>query len=298
MWLLFALLTGLLFGIQSVLIKRLSSRFTQNALLQYLFLIAALILLPFVFTSPFPNRFAAFLTAFSVSLLINGIAYSLLLYAIRLSPVSLIMPYVGFTPLFITLSAYFILGETVTLLQAAGICGILLGGFILQLPEAAQKGKGIRRYFNLKEKGIGLTILVAFLWSISASVAKIAVQSSSVFFYGFTIHLALGIIFFLINFRWKKRNPPLKTVKLNRADGAAKKARSALIGLGIVSGLLAFTQLSAILLTNVSVVIAFKRAGIIVSSLVGIFYLKEPGSTRVLYGTILILLGATLISLG
>jgi drug/metabolite transporter (DMT)-like permease len=293
MWLFLAILTGLLFGIQSVLIKRLSSWFPQNFVLQYLFLIAAFILLPFVFAVPFPAQPGRFVSAFSISLLINIVAYSLLFYAIRITPVSLVMPFVGFTPLFSTVSAYFILRETVSLWQLAGIGAILLGGFILQIPDKRKTGKGIQRFLNLEEKGIGLVLLVALLWSISASVEKIAVQSSSVFFYGFTIHLALGIIFGLSNhLRNRRRNPEIKPSRMADREKAAF-----LLGLGLVSGFMAYTQLSAILLTNVSVVIAFKRAGILVSSLAGIFYLKEPGTSRVLLGTLTILTGTALISL-
>ena len=80
-------------------------------------------------------------------------------------------------------------------MQLMGILLIILGAFILQLPSVSNNRKyknWISLLLNTKEKGIGPAIAVAFLWSISASVEKLAVQASSPEFYGAAIHLSLG----------------------------------------------------------------------------------------------------------
>ncbi len=194
---------------QTVLIKILSTNFHHYTILKILFLFTGFFLLFFVITSHTIIDWFRFIPSFSVSLIINILAYSLLVKAILFSPISKVMPYIGFTPLFLIFSGWIILGEKIGSIQIMGIFLIVLGGFIIQLPEISfRKAKDRKQkhlsvylkesmgnFLNTKEKGILLAILVAFLWSITASVEKIAVLSSSPKFYGGIIHLSLGLSF-------------------------------------------------------------------------------------------------------
>ena len=51
--------------------------------------------------------------SFLISIPINIIAYVLYLYAIKMSPISLSVPFLAFTPVFMILTGFFILAETV-----------------------------------------------------------------------------------------------------------------------------------------------------------------------------------------
>ncbi|EHO43073.1 DMT family transporter [Caldithrix abyssi] len=291
LWFILSVLTGTFFGVQSVLLKILSKYFEQTFVLKYLFLIAGILLLPAIFLSPTRVELRLFLMAFSISLVLNTVAYHLLLKAIAHYPVSIVMPYVGLTPLFLTMTSYLILGEALTKGKIVGIIFIVLGGFILQLPENL-KEKGWRHLINWREKGIWMMVLVAFIWSITASVEKIAVNASSPEFYGAFIHLALGGVFVFWG-KWQNRNSIKKPEALKITSGGKKY----ILLIGIVSAALAWCQLVAIKLTFVSYVIAFKRAGVLVSTLLAFFILKERHYLKALSGTILILTGAAFITL-
>ncbi len=293
-WLTLSILTGTFFGIQSILLKILSAHFEQTTILKYLFFIAGFVLLPLALGQHLSLRFAPFLGAFLISLILNIFAYSLLLSALAKYPVSVIMPFVGLTPLFLTLSSYFILGETITRLKFAGILLIVLGAFVLQLPDQDRSSKGWTRLINLKEKGIWFMVLVAFLWSITASVEKIAVQSSSPEFYGAAIHLSLGIAFLVLEFM-RRRRPK---AGLKPQVGVPWKLKRLLVLLGIVSALLALCQLTAIKMAFVTYVIAFKRAGVLISTLYAFLFLKEKNYIRTIGGTVLILLGSGILTIG
>ncbi len=290
LWLLLAILTGVFFGIQSILLKILSKTFDQSFILKYLFLIAGMLLLPAIFFSQTKLELRPFVFAFSISLILNTIAYSLLLKAIRQYPVSIVMPFVGLTPLFLTITSYFILGETITRVKILGIAFIVVGGFILQLPQN-WKQQAWHRLINIQEKGIGLMILVAFIWSITASIEKIAVTASSPEFYGAFIHLGLGGVF-VVWHKLKEKNKKIPEVPF-RTSGK----RRMLVFLGFISALLAWCQLFAIKITLVSYVIAFKRAGVLVSTILAFVYLNERNYLKALSGTLLILTGAALITL-
>jgi len=293
LWLILAILTGIFFGVQSILLKVLTKSFDQTIILKNLFLIAGILLFPAIFFSQPQLEWRPFLGTFFVSLVLNTIAYHFLLQAITNYPVSIVMPYVGLTPLFLTLTSYLILGETLTRVQILGIGLIVFGAFILQLPPNWQF-KDWRRWINWREKGIWLMVLVAFIWSITASVEKIAVKASSPEFYGAAIHLALGGIFVIIE-RW-----PLKQASKSLAvknHNSKPKHKQFIILLGLISAALAWCQLFAIKITYVSYVIAFKRAGVLVSVLLAFLILKERNYIKALTGTILIIIGAALITL-
>ncbi len=284
-----SVLTGILFGFQSVLVKFALLKRNQVQILKFLFCTAGLLLLPFALYKIPSIQMVPFSISTSISLLINIAAYLLLFTAIKISPISIVMPYIGFTPLFLTLNVFFILDEKTGSVQFLGIFLILIGGFVLQLPSTfSQKNKfNLKHLFNREERGIYLALAAAFLWSISASVEKIAVLSSSPEFYGASIHLALGLVFVIIarNKRYKTEIKDSGTVFL------------LLLFIGVVSAGLAWSQLTAIRLTQVSTVIAFKRSGILVSGLFGLFYFKEGYYLKTISATLIILCGAILISL-
>ncbi len=290
MALLFSVLTGILFGLQSILVKFALLKQSQVQVLKYLFSIAGIVLLPLALIEVPTVHLVSFSTAFSISLFINIAAYLLLFTAIKISPISIVMPYIGFTPLFLTLSGYLILDEQTGILSFWGILLILVGGFILQLPVRLVKEKKftVLRFFNREEKGIYFALAAAFLWSISASVEKIAVFSSSPEFYGAAIHLALGLVFLLFA---QRNTEKAETNKTNSGKNIAL-----LLVIGIVSAILALTQLTAIQLTQVSTVIAFKRTGVLISGLAGLFYFKEGHYLKTITGTIVLVCGAVLVS--
>src|SRR5210317_1351841 len=64
---------------------------------------------------------------FILSIPINVVAYILYLYAIKISPISLSVPFLSFTPVFMILTSFFILAETITIGGGIGIGFIVLG---------------------------------------------------------------------------------------------------------------------------------------------------------------------------
>ncbi len=294
-WLILSLLTGTFFGIQSILLKYLSKEIEHPTILKYLFLTAGIFLLPFALHSPSSLQLPNFLGAFSVSLILNTVAYFLLLKAITSYPISIVMPFVGLTPLFLTLTSYLILGETIGKIQLIGILLIVVGGFILQIPPSEKRKKQdsfLRRYLNSGEKGIAYMILVAFIWSITASVEKIAVQSSSPSFYGASIHLALGFSFLGMDLWKRKKRPAIEDCRAIRS-----RTKILLISLGVISAALAIFQLTAIKLAFVTYVITFKRAGVLVSTLYAFLFFHERNYLKAIVGTLFILGGSAIITL-
>jgi uncharacterized membrane protein len=124
--------------------------------------------------------------------------------------------------------------------------------------------------------------LVALIWSVSATAEKVAVLSSSQFFYGSVILFLLSLAYFPLILKESKKV-------------ALGKNLPNLFLLGLISGLLMVFQFTALKYLYASYVIAFKRSGIIVSVFLGVILFKEKNALKNIISTILMIVGVFLI---
>ena len=265
--LVFSLLTGLFFGLQGVYGKILAPKLS-TPLITWAFVTFTLpILLVFLMLSGFPPiSYPDFLLATAVSFLINFICWYLFFRALRESPLSHTMPFTAFTQVFLIPVAFFWLNEQPGIKAIVGIFLIFAGGYGIHL-SSKNILTPIKSLF--KTKGTRLMLLVAFLWSISATAEKVALISSSQAFYGTIISLLLSASYLPIIFHIEDQ--PFRKVK---------QFLPQLFLLGLINGCTLLFQFTALKYLFVSYVIAFKRTGIIVSVLIGILFLKEKGALK------------------
>ena len=111
LWFLLSFLTALAVASHDAWVKKFFSDLSTYEMLAYpmIFSLPLLVLtLPFV---PVPPLDPLFYRAFLISLPINGIGFFLHLRAIQVSPLSLTLPYLSFTPVFIILTGALVLDE-------------------------------------------------------------------------------------------------------------------------------------------------------------------------------------------
>ena len=115
----------------------------------------------------------------ALGLLVPLEVVSLVLYvkAIKLSPLSLSVPFLALSPVFIIFIAYFVLGEVPTRGGVAGVCLIAVGAYLLNA-SASRFGllgpiKAIAR-----EPGSMLMIVVSIVYSVTATIGKVAIEHS------------------------------------------------------------------------------------------------------------------------
>lgn len=113
------------------------------------------------------------------SIILNVVANLAFLQAVRVSPLSLTIPYLSLTPVFTTLLAVPILGERPAPLQVVGILLVVGGGFWLNVPAGG--GVTLSRLVRavVDEPGSLLMILTAFCWSLAGPLDKLAVRAAS-----------------------------------------------------------------------------------------------------------------------
>ncbi len=226
-----------------------------------------------------------FWIAVAVLMPLNILALVLYIRALALSPLSLTIPFLALTPVFLILVSFLILGELPT---GWGVCGILIivvGTYLLNMQEIRQ---GWWRPLTMAahEPGSRLMIMVAFIYSFTSTLGKLAVLHSGPDFFSLFLFAAMAIGIWVI--MWAKLG--------RRSLGVfSRPGRFSLIGLA--SALMIFTHFRAIELIEVAYMISVKRSSLVLSVLYGALWFGEEHISWRLIGSGLMVLGIIVISL-
>ncbi len=284
-WVLLALLTALAAASQDAWVKRHFSAASPYEMMAYPL---AYSLPLFCLTAPFvaiPSIDNVFISYFLAAIPINGLGFLLHIRAIQISPLSLTLPYLAFTPLFILFTGFIILGELPNAWGLLGVLVIVLGGYVLNIDPMIYSPLEPLRAFG-REKGSVIMLIVAFICSLGGVVGKKAILHSSVMFFTVTFFVSLAVVM-------------LATMHLTgRADLRRLAAQP---GKGAVAGGLLFLHAVchgwAISITKAVYMISLKRVSILIGVIYGGVFFRERHLIYRLVGTGLMIAGAALISL-
>jgi uncharacterized membrane protein len=185
----FALLSALFESLKDV-----SSKIGLKDMDEYLvtwafgFFALPFLILPFIFIS-IPPLGGQYWIALLIDGALNVIATILQLRAIKKSDLSLTIPLLAFTPLFLLIMSPLILGQFPTILGVIGVILIVIGSYVLNIKR---RNAGYLTPFKamLEQQGPRLMLYAAFLLSITSSIDKIGVLNSSPLFWAVQcIHL-------------------------------------------------------------------------------------------------------------
>jgi len=207
----------------------------------------------------------------------------LLIKATQISKLSITMPMLSFTPLFLLFTSYIMLNEIPTQLGFIGVFLIVLGAYMIHIEDYK---KGFFSPFKalIKDKGSFYVLIVAFIWSITANLFKLGMLGSNPIFFSVVVYLVISIIMVPIIF--------------TRQNIASIKSHfNMLIFLGLASAFMIATSSYAIISAIVPYVISLKRSSIIFAIFFGYFFFNEKNIRNALIGTIIMLFGGVLITL-
>lgn len=234
-----------------------------------------------------------FWTSVAISGAINIATSYLYNRSIQISTLSATIPFLSFTPAFLVVVAFLVLGEVPTVSGVLGVSIAVLGGFWLQGAKDDHTAKDFPLDTASASKGSMYMILVAFLWSISNAFDKIGVQNSSPLVYGATIQVIVALGSFA-----------LQRLRVGGEDiyhpiGAEVKIPWGYVVLaGLTSVVAYYINLVATQYLEVSYVIAIKRSGCIWSVLMGRFLFRERGLRKKIPSILLMVVGVACIVLG
>lgn len=283
-WFVYAVLTAIVYGAQAAYLKGMTEKIDQMLVTWSLFLFATPLFVASLLYNGVPAVESSFWLPFAVSIGVNLVAWPAFVRSVRLSDISLVMPLLAFTPVFVLMIEYLILGETPGWWGLGGILLITFGAYVLNIEQGISGVLDPVRAV-VSDRGAVYMLFVAAIWSISATVEKLTVTSSSPAFY-----MTMFGLFFTVLFV-----PIMTTV----GEATAEDFRDhwlVLAGAGALTGTMALVQMSAIERTPlVNYVISIKRAGMLVSVLFGWWLFAERNIGFRLIGAALMVVGVGLI---
>ena len=209
----------------------------------------------------------------------------LILKAVQISNLSVSMPMLSLTPLFLILTSYIMINESPNFYGFIGIFLIVAGAYSINIKN--YKNGFLAPFKTLfKDKGSFYVIIVAFLYSIAANLGKIGILQSNPIFYVFIVYFFASVIMI-----------PFITRKFNKKINEIKSNFNALAILGISSAFMMVTSAYAVLIAIVPYVISLKRSSVVFTIFFGYFMFNEKNVKNALIGTIAMLMGGILITL-
>ncbi|MBF0328243.1 MAG: EamA family transporter [Nitrospirae bacterium] len=235
---------------------------------------------------PLPQIDAVFFKTLLIALPIEVIAFLLYMKALQISPLSLTLPFLALTPIFLIVVPTLILGENVSVHGALGIILIASGSYTLNVKDF-KKGlfepiKAIK-----KERGAVYMIIVALIYSITAALAKKVVEHSSAIFSALAYNAALLISLTpYVFFRCR--------LQLNCYSAKRNEIKATILP-GVFDGISLITGMMALGIANVAYMVSIKRFSLLIGVLYGYLLFKESGIKERLLGSALMLAGFVII---
>lgn len=213
--------------------------------------------------------------ALTIVVSINLVTLILTTQANNYSDLSTLAPLYSFSPLFVTLTSFLILGEKINLIGAAGIILIVSGTFIVN----KNKEKDYFKNFNL-DLGQLMVIFSTILWSLSSVYFKVGMNETSSFGFIFVAYALISLLLFVVLI--------IKKIKI-------KENFKNVLNIGFLSAFTSIFQWYAVSIGPTAYALALKRASSIFSVIWGKVFLKEKYFIPRICGALIIFTGVILI---
>lgn len=283
-WPLFAFLAALFSSLDSVFMKK-SLKYMDEYLVAGAFRFFSFpFLLPLLFFIEIPALGGQFWFALLGWTSITTVAMILLMKALKHFELSLVIPMVAFTPLFLLLTSPLINNEFPSLLGIAGVLITVFGSYLLNIREK-RNGYLAPLKALLSKRGPRLMLICAFLWSISSNFDKVGIQNSSVLFWPIATTITAAAVML-----------PIVLFKSKNSLGKIPTNWKTLLPMGIFSVLTLVFQMFALSLALVAYVISVKRVSAVMGVIWGRLFFKEKGIRDRLIGSVIMVLGVALIA--
>lgn len=284
-WFILSLLTALAVSSHDAWIKKFFSHLNLFEMSSYPLIYSLPLFSISIFFVPVPPLDAVFLWYFILNIPIAGLAFILHIKAIKVSPLSLTLPYLAFTPVFMVFTGYLFLNEMPDRLGGAGIVIICAGSYILNLDmKELSFFTPIKAIF--KETGSWLMFIVSILYSLTSVMGKVAIMHSSPLFFSMTFFAVFNILLLICLLMCGK-------IRLHTFKRTPVK--------GLIAGVLLFLHILfhgfAISLAKAVYMISIKRLSILFGIIYGGVLFKEKNLVIRFCGALCMFIGAVIITL-
>src|SRR3990167_6486225 len=285
MWILLGLISAFTDAFANVLAKYNTKTFDPMVVAWAWTAYSLIILIPVMFLVGIPPLDATFWLAFTIRTVLDVTALILYVKALKYTDLSLSLPLLSLTPLFLLFTGLVINGDFPGPAGVVGVAAILVGTYWLY---SSGKGSFYRPFLAIyQNKGAFLMLIVAVLWGFTAPLHKVAITHSNAYFYTAFGSLVVALILTPLA-AWSNRQDFQKALRFKNFTKVAP--------VGVVGGISVLTQMIAQGMAAAMLVLSVKRTSIVFSSLMGGYFFGEPLKKRIV-PICLMVLGVVLISL-
>ena len=229
-----------------------------------------------------PTLGPSYLPALAFGGTLNILALWQFMRALQASDLSLAIPFVSFTPIFLLFTSPLLVGEVPNSQDITGILCIVGGAYMIQIPAMGQGW--LAPIISIAHQP-GPRRMLAVLYSLTSNFDKIGIQNSSPIFWSLSLTSVMTIGFAAFVF-------------LRPQQQMSVKNHRTLLFLGLIGffqGIGLIFHANALSLGPVPSVIAIKRTSILFATLWGFLLLREHHIRERLSGTILMIIGMGLV---
>ncbi|MBW1850963.1 MAG: EamA family transporter [Deltaproteobacteria bacterium] len=267
----------------------ISKRFFSDLTAYEMGLIRLLYALPYLLAGlifvPCPPLDKTFWLCIAFALPLELIAFLCHMRAIKISPLSLTLPFLAFTPAFVILTGFFILNETLNIHGILGIILIAIGSYAMNLSAVRRQWLSpVMAIF--KEQGSWLMLLTALIYSFTATIGKLAITHSSPQFFAVTYFLFFTILVISL----------YPVIPRAKPTNLFKKPLPC-IAAGMMLAAMIFSHTYAISLIEAAYMLSVKRTSILFGVFFGALLFKEGKIRERLLGTSVMMCGVLIIGL-
>jgi uncharacterized membrane protein len=318
MWLFFASLTAFFEASKDATGKQSLKSLDEYSVLFGFMAVGVVMLCPVLWLSGgIPTLQPGFWWALAIGGSLNVLAYTLYVRALKIADLSLTVPLVTLTPLFLLVTSPLIVQEWPTWADGVGVILLVVGSYVLNLrsptvlppslsPSLPPSGLSspaslpfaspslfsgvLSDVFSplramIRNPGSRLMLFVAFIWSITANFDKVGVVNSSPLFWAISLFavIAASMVPFLVQ-PGRGLTPLIAQWRLIGVTGA-------------LNAIAITFQMLALPMAPVAQVIAVKRMSALLSVLFGYFFFGEKGLRSRLTGAAIMVCGVVIMAL-
>lgn len=202
-----------------------------------------------------------------LDVLLVSVANVLYFTALQVSPMSLCIPFLSFTPIFLIPTGMVMLGEMPAPLKLLGVFLIVAGSLAMH-----------RRLFQIswlapvraivEQRGSRYMLIVAFIFSVTNPLEKKLVLMSDIYTQAFAFGVGLAIALLILSYMRREQ-----VMEPMRSKGAWVVLAGAMDGIALLLQLAAYAYIAVV------ITVSIKRAGIILSVFSGWLFFHERGIT-------------------
>lgn len=285
-WFWLSLVTALTQAVKDVCLKRCLGRMDVGVVMLGYTLGAAVFLWAGVGVVGKPPLGASFWPVLAFAGVLGAVTFFLYGRALGRGDLSLMLPMLAFTPLFLLVTSPLTLGagEFPAPGGIAGVSFVVVGSYVLNLRER-RKGFWGPVAALWTNPGSRLMLLVAAIWSVGANFDKVGLRASSPEFWIAAVYTASAVALLPgVAGRW--RSLPAQVAS----------APGLLVAAGLLEAVGLVCQMYALTLTLVPYVIAVKRLSIVFGVLLGAALFREPDLGHRLPGALVMVAGVFFIA--